>query len=136
MIFINFGFRDHPHFQSEMRMITETKVDEYHVQALYYDNWKVIINRGQELQRTMQKNTEIELYDLSSDWGEKENLSMDHPILAGYLAQTLRSIVGMPKEAQTEGYGPSSQEAVADDYDQDRLSDEVRDNLRALGYID
>ena len=65
-----------------------------------------------------------ELFDLAADAGETRNLWADRPVVAGYLRQRARALAaGLAAGAERDMIDP------------EELSDELRDQLRALGYL-
>ena len=84
---------------------------------------KLHYNRSPRHARWQRQETR-ELFDLATDAGEKTNLYTDRPVMAGYLMERARTLA-----AQL----PSG--ADRDMISAEELSDELRGQLRALGYL-
>jgi len=80
------------------------------------EEWKLIVPRSEKA------GTEPKLFHLSSDREELENRFGEEPIVAGYLMTLLRM------HESDEGDSLAASEAM--------LTDELVDNLRALGYVE
>ena len=71
-----------------------------------------------------QRQETLELFDLAADAGEKNNLYAARPVVAGYLRQRARALAaGLSAGAEHDMLDPQE------------LSDELREQLRALGYL-
>lgn len=89
-------------------------LDGRHAVSIIDGEWKLVLsgkNKKQEL-----------LFNLASDPGEHQNLVHQRPVMAGYLQSQLTA-----READS---GPSL-ESIAGE-----LDDELKDQLRALGYLE
>jgi arylsulfatase A-like enzyme len=89
--------------------------------AVRLGSLKLIVNNdGRRLWRA---GTYLELYDLAHDPSERDNLRARLPITRTFLYQQLRRFLAEQSAAATKGRRL-------------RLSDDERDELRALGYIE
>ena len=91
------------------------KVESRKVEAITWENFKLIHYIAYD-----QPRPDVELYNLTVDPGEVQNLAPDEPILVGYLKTLLMG-------SRTRG-GFEAMDA--------ELDDEMRSQLEALGYLD
>ncbi len=85
------------------------------MRAVRWRRWKLI-----EVLRHGRPFPVIQLFDLAIDPGERHDLSLEHPVLKGFLEQMLRREIGRPKlTSGTEGHADPKLER----------------RLKALGYV-
>lgn len=87
-----------------------------HGVSIQEGEWKLVLPRSQRF------GSFPALYHLPSDPGEMENLATEHPVVVGYLTARLRELEAAPGP----GFAPT--EAP--------LTEEMRKELQALGYLD
>jgi arylsulfatase A-like enzyme len=87
-----------------------------HLEAYIRGDTKLILNRAMDLPRAA-----VEVFDLATDGGEASNLAETHPVLAGFMTASFRS---------------TTSRWEIRDLGSDELTQEQRERLKALGYID
>jgi arylsulfatase A-like enzyme len=87
-----------------------------HLHAYFRGDTKLIVNQAMDLPRAA-----IEVFDLGSDGEEANNLTEAQPVLAGFMTTSFRNA--------TARWGIR-------DLGSEKLTDEQRERLKALGYID
>jgi arylsulfatase A-like enzyme len=98
---------------------TETRLGDQELAALVTPSWKVISRSGRRGPR-------VEVYDLAADPGEQRNLASGEAILAGYGTHALaRWAATAPRPSRGSGAGSN----------EPRITPELRERLRALGYV-
>ena len=104
-------------------VFSEQEVGDRRLWSLVEGGMKLHYNRNATRAAWQGRETH-ELFDLSADAGEQSNLYTSRPILAGYLLERVRALAAQLPTA-----------AERDSMRADELTEEVREKLRALGYL-
>jgi arylsulfatase A-like enzyme len=84
--------------------------------------WKLVVPRGNT------DKARVELYNINNDWSETQDLEAANPVTAGYLRSRL-----LAYEAQLERR--SANFADAPEVETSALPEDIKKNLKALGYL-
>ncbi|MFQ5349848.1 MAG: sulfatase, partial [Thermoanaerobaculia bacterium] len=104
-------------------VFSEEELRDRRLWSLVEDGMKLHYNRNARHAEYQRQETR-ELFDLAADAGETDNLYRSRPVVAGYLRERARTLAaGLATGAPSEMIDP------------EELSDELRGQLRALGYL-
>ena len=104
-------------------VFSEEELRDRRLWSFVEDGMKLHYNRNAQHAEYQRQETH-ELFDLAADAGEKTNLYTTRPVVAGYLRQRARALAAtLSSGAKRHTISP------------EELSDELREQLRALGYL-
>ncbi len=110
---LNDGQREGPSF-------SYLALGDHHFRSVLVNGWKLIVDESADLDRPVR-----ELFRVAEDRAENHDRNDTEALEAGYLHQTLRGLeAGLDERSQH--FTP----------DRAEMSDELRDRLEALGYLD
>ncbi len=104
-------------------VFSEEELRDRRLWSFVEDGMKLHYNRNARHAEYQRQQTH-ELFDLAADPGERVNLYADRPVLAGYLLERARTLAA--------GLATGADRAMIDPED---LGEELRGQLRALGYL-
>ena len=104
-------------------VFSEEELRDRRLWSLVEDGMKFHYNRNARHAEWQRQETH-ELFDLAADPGETNNLYRRRPVVAGYLYQRARALAAR--------LGAGVERSMIN---QEELSDELREQLRALGYL-
>ena len=104
-------------------VFSEEELNDRRLWSFVEDGMKLHYNRNSRHAEWQRQETH-ELFDLTTDAGEENNLYTTRPVVAGYLHERARALAAR-----------LSAGAEHDMINPEELSDELREQLRALGYL-